>query len=169
MVSNCIINLCRWCVLNETMTTGQFMSFLVSFTSVKALGNLNISIQEGLAGAERIFRLLDTSENKMEKILIENKVILKGDIIFKNFSFENEEKNILDNININIPEGKKVALVGLSGSGKSTIINLIPRFFNNYNGEILIGSQNTRDIHFKDLRNIMFHKKQFYLLLSQIT
>ncbi len=157
-------------VLNETMTTGQFMSFLVSlllaYQPVKALGNLNISIQEGLAGAERIFRLLDTSENKMEKILIENKVILKGDIIFKNISFGYEEKNILDNININIPEGKKVALVGLSGSGKSTIINLIPRFFNNYNGEILIGSQNTRDIHLKDLRNNIAYVSQETILFN---
>ena len=157
-------------VLNETMTTGQFMSFLVSlllaYQPVKALGNLNISIQEGLAGAERIFRLLDTSENKMEKILIENKVILKGDIVFKNISFGYEEKNILDNININIPEGKKVALVGLSGSGKSTIINLIPRFFNNYNGEILIGSQNTRDIHLKDLRNNIAYVSQETILFN---
>ncbi len=157
-------------VLNETMTTGQFMSFLVSlllaYQPVKALGNLNISIQEGLAGAERIFRLLDTSENKMEKILIENKVILKGDIIFKNISFGYEEKNILENININIPEGKKVALVGLSGSGKSTIINLIPRFFNNYNGEILIGSQNTRDIHLKDLRNNIAYVSQETILFN---
>ena len=157
-------------VLNETMTTGQFMSFLVSlllaYQPVKALGNLNISIQEGLAGAERIFRLLDTSENKMEKILIENKVILKGDIIFKNISFGYEEKNILENININIPEGKKVALVGLSGSGKSTIINLIPRFFDNYNGEILIGSQNTRDIHLKDLRNNIAYVSQETILFN---
>ena len=59
-------------VLNESMTTGQFMSFLVSlllaYQPVKALGNLNISVQEGLAGAERIFKLLDTSENNMENI-----------------------------------------------------------------------------------------------------
>ena len=157
-------------VLNETMTTGQFMSFLVSlllaYQPVKALGNLNISIQEGLAGAERIFRLLDTSENKMEKILIENKVILNGDIILKNISFGYEEKNILENININIPEGKKVALVGLSGSGKSTIVNLIPRFFDNYKGEILISSQNTRNIHLKDLRNNIAYVSQETILFN---
>ena len=59
-------------VLNESMTTGQFMSFLVSlllaYQPVKALGNLNISVQEGLAGAERIFKLLDTSEKNIENI-----------------------------------------------------------------------------------------------------
>ena len=62
-------------VLNETMTTGQFMSFLVSlllaYQPVKALGNLNISVQEGLAGAERIFNLLDTSENSFERKNVE--------------------------------------------------------------------------------------------------
>ena len=60
-------------VLNETMTTGQFMSFLVSlllaYQPVKALGNLNISVQEGLAGAERIFKLLDTSNNLLKRMV----------------------------------------------------------------------------------------------------
>ena len=157
-------------VLNETMTTGQFMSFLVSlllaYQPVKALGNLNISIQEGLAGAERIFGLLDTSEVKMEKISKENKLILNGDIILKNISFGYEEKDILENININIPEGKKVALVGLSGSGKSTIVNLIPRFFDNYKGEILIGSQNIKNIYLKDLRKNIAYVSQETILFN---
>ena len=157
-------------VLNETMTTGQFMSFLVSlllaYQPVKALGNLNISIQEGLAGAERIFGLLDTSEVKMEKISKENKLILNGDIILKNISFGYEEKDILENININIPEGKKVALVGLSGSGKSTIVNLIPRFFDNYKGEILIGSQNIKNIYLKDLRSNIAYVSQETILFN---
>ena len=83
-------------VLNETMTTGQFMSFLVSlllaYQPVKALGNLNISVQEGLAGAERIFNLLDTSRDKMENISKENNIRLDGDIILKNVSFAYDKK-----------------------------------------------------------------------------
>ena len=78
-------------VVNETMTTGQFMSFLVSlllaYQPVKALGNLNISVQEGLAGAERIFNLLDTNESKMEKVSQKNNVTLSGDILLKDVSF----------------------------------------------------------------------------------
>ena len=144
-------------VLNESMTTGQFMSFLVSlllaYQPVKALGNLNISVQEGLAGAERIFNLLDTSKNRMEKITSENKIKLNGNIILKNVSFAYSEKNVLDNISIEIPKGKKVALVGLSGSGKSTIANLIVRFFDNYNGEILIENKDIKKIELVDLRN----------------
>ena len=144
-------------VLNETMTTGQFMSFLVSlllaYQPVKALGNLNISVQEGLAGAERIFNLLDTSKNRMEKITSENKIKLNGNIILKNVSFAYNERNVLNNINIEIPKGKKVALVGLSGSGKSTIANLIVRFFDNYNGQILIENKDIKKIELVDLRN----------------
>ena len=144
-------------VLNESMTTGQFMSFLVSlllaYQPVKALGNLNISVQEGLAGAERIFNLLDTSKNRMEKITSENKIKLNGNIILKNVSFAYSEKNVLDNISIEIPKGKKVALVGLSGSGKSTIANLIVRFFDNYNGQILIENKDIKKIELVDLRN----------------
>ncbi len=144
-------------VLNETMTTGQFMSFLVSlllaYQPVKALGNLNISVQEGLAGAERIFQLLDTSQDKMEKVTKKNDIILNGDIILKNVSFGYDEKKVLENININIPKNKIVAFVGLSGSGKSTIANIIARFFDNYSGDITIDSKNIKEIHLKDLRD----------------
>ena len=161
-------------VLNETMTTGQFMSFLVSlllaYQPVKALGNLNISIQEGLAGAERIFNLLDTSEKQMEKVSENKNIKLSGDIVLKNISFKYDEKNVLENININIPKNKKVALVGLSGSGKSTITNIITRFFDNYKGDIMIGSENIKKIHLKDLRdNISVVTQETILFNDTIT
>ena len=161
-------------VLNETMTTGQFMSFLVSlllaYQPVKALGNLNISIQEGLAGAERIFNLLDTSEKQMEKVSENKNIKLSGDIVLKNISFKYVEKNVLENINIIIPKNKKVALVGLSGSGKSTIANIITRFFDNYKGDIMIGSENIKKIHLKDLRdNISVVTQETILFNDTIT
>tara|TARA_Y100000996_G_scaffold302895_1_gene240233 strand:+ start:198 stop:1946 length:1749 start_codon:yes stop_codon:yes gene_type:complete len=144
-------------VLNETMTTGQFMSFLVSlllaYQPVKALGNLNISVQEGLAGAERIFNLLDTSRDKMENISKENNTRLDGDIILKNVSFAYDKKKVLEEVNIKIPRGKKVAIVGLSGSGKSTIANIVLRFFDQFDGEISIGSKNIKNMELTDLRN----------------
>ena len=144
-------------VLNETMTTGQFMSFLVSlllaYQPVKALGNLNISVQEGLAGAERIFNLLDTSRDKMENISKENNIRLDGDIILKNVSFAYDKKRVLEEVNIKIPRGKKVAIVGLSGSGKSTIANIILRFFDQFDGEISIGSKNIKNMELTELRN----------------
>ena len=125
----------------------------MAYQPVKALGNLNISVQEGLAGAERIFNLLDTSKDRMEKITSENKIKLNGNIILKNVSFAYSEKNVLNNISLEIPKGKKVALVGLSGSGKSTIANLIVRFFDNYNGQILIENKDIKKIELVDLRN----------------
>ena len=145
-------------VLNETMTTGQFMSFLVSlllaYQPVKALGNLNISMQEGLAGAERIFELLDSEKNNLE----ENKSkkidlkVTKGKIEITNLDFAYNEKIVLKNLNLVIPAGKKTAIVGKSGSGKSTIFNLILRFFNNQKGEILIDEQNINNVNLASLR-----------------
>ena len=146
-------------VLNESMTTGQFMSFLVSlllaYQPVKALGNLNISIQEGLSGAERIFELLDTSKKNVEKVDEDNKEIIvkKGEIEFININFSYDKKLILDNLNLKIPSGNKVALVGLSGSGKSTIISLLLRFYEQQKGDIIIDSQNIRNCNLGSLRN----------------
>ena len=145
-------------VLNESMTTGQFMSFLVSlllaYQPVKALGNLNISVQEGLAGAERIFELLDTSENSFEKNNEEKKelIVEKGKIEIKELSFSYNDATVLDNLNLLIPAGKKVAIVGLSGSGKSTIVSLLLHFFTNYTGRILIDNQNVNDCSLYSIR-----------------
>ena len=131
-------------VLNESMTTGQFMSFLVSlllaYQPVKALGNLNISVQEGLSGAERIFLLLDTSLEKSEKHEKSKNIKLTGDIKFSDVNFSYTEQKVLNNINLSIECGEKAAFVGLSGSGKSTLINLLLRFYDNYSGEISIGA-----------------------------
>ncbi len=144
-------------VLNESMTTGQFMSFLVSlllaYQPVKALGNLNISVQEGLAGAERIFKLLDTSQKNIENISPKKTIDLDGDIVFKDVSFAYNDNTVLDKISLRIPKGKKVALVGLSGSGKSTIANIILRLYDNYSGSILINSKDIKELDLTDVRS----------------
>ena len=146
-------------VLDESMTTGQFMSFLVSlllaYQPVKALGNLNISVQEGLAGAERIFELMDTGENSIENTNTEKKElnVRDGKIEIKDLHFSYDNKKVLENLHLLIPAGKKTALVGLSGSGKSTIISLLLHFFTNYKGKILIDDQNINDCSLKSLRN----------------
>jgi subfamily B ATP-binding cassette protein MsbA len=144
-------------VLNETMTTGQFMSFLVSlllaYQPVKALGNLNISMQEGLSGAERIFELLDTAENNVEKD--DQKKILNinhGSIEIRNVKFSYNKKMVLSDLSLKVPAGKKIAIVGLSGSGKSTIINLILRFFELQEGKILIDDQDISLFSLSSLR-----------------
>ena len=158
-------------VLNETMTTGQFMSFLVSlllaYQPVKALGNLNISVQEGLAGAERIFLLLDTSEDKSEKHLKSKNINLNGNIEFNNINFSFEENNILESINLTIESGKKTAFVGLSGSGKSTLINLLLRFYDDYSGDIKIDNHNIKSLSLFDLRENISLITQETLLFNE--
>ena len=159
-------------VLNESMTTGQFMSFLVSlllaYQPVKALGNLNISIQEGLAGADRIFQLMDSEdENKETDNFKEKLLVKKGKIQIKNLNFAYENINVLENLNITIPEGKKVAIVGLSGSGKSTIISLLLRFYNNYDGEIFIDEQDITKYSLKSLRDNFSLVSQETILFNQ--
>ncbi len=144
-------------VLNQSMTAGQFMSFLVSlllaYKPVKALGNINLSIQEGLSGAERIFALLDNSNTHKERDdQTNNLIISNGSIEFKDIDFFYNNDQILKNINIVIPAGKKVALVGLSGSGKSTVLNLILRFFNPEKGKIIIDNQNISEFSLSSLR-----------------
>ena len=158
-------------VLNETMTTGQFMSFLVSlllaYQPVKALGNLNISVQEGLAGAERIFLLLDTSKDKSEKHIESKNINLDGNIEFNDINFSFEENNILKNINLTIESGKKTAFVGLSGSGKSTLINLLLRFYDNYSGDIKIDNHNIKSLSLFDLRENISLITQETLLFNE--
>ncbi len=158
-------------VLNESMTTGQFMSFLVSlllaYQPVKALGNLNISVQEGLAGAERIFKLLDTSEKNMENISPKKNIDLDGDIVFKDVSFAYNDNTVLDKISLRIPKGKKVALVGLSGSGKSTIANIILRLYDNYSGSILINSKDIKELDLTDVRNSVSIVTQETILFNE--
>ena len=158
-------------VLNETMTTGQFMSFLVSlllaYQPVKALGNLNISVQEGLAGAERIFLLLDTSKDKSERHLESKNINLNGNIEFNNINFSFEENNILKSINLTIESGKKTAFVGLSGSGKSTLINLLLRFYDNYTGDIKIDNHDIKSMSLFDLRENISLITQETLLFNE--
>jgi len=154
------------------MTTGQFMSFLVSlllaYQPVKALGNLNISVQEGLAGAERIFNLLDTPTNFIEKTYINKKplIIKEGRIELKNISFSYDKNKILDNINLIFPAGKKTALVGLSGSGKSTILSLLLNLFDNYKGDILIDNKDIKKYSLESIRNSMALVTQETLLFN---
>lgn len=149
------------------------MSFLVSlllaYQPVKALGNLNISIQEGLAGAERIFELLDTPNKNSEDLTKKDNQILNGNINFEKVSFSYENEKVLKEINLNIPAGKKVAIVGLSGSGKSTIVHLLMRFFINYSGKISIDNKNIENIPLFDLReNISLITQETFLFNESI-
>ncbi|MEI6188188.1 MAG: ABC transporter ATP-binding protein [Alphaproteobacteria bacterium] len=137
-------------VLNGTTSPGGFFSFIIAFIAaykpVKSLADLNVSLQTGLASAKRVFQILDTQTKIENKKYLHNLVIKKGDIEFRNVSFNHKEDHItIDGLSLNIKAGQFVALVGSSGSGKSTIIDLILRFYDPLSGEILIDNHNIRD------------------------
>lgn len=146
-------------IINETMTTGQFMSFLVSlllaYKPVKSLGNLNINLQEGLSGAQRIFNLLDLKKSSIELDKKDRDLKINlGEIKIENISFSYPNQNkLFENFSLTIPSGKKVAIVGPTGSGKSTLINLILRFFDPQKGRILIDGQDIKNQNIDSVRN----------------
>jgi len=137
-------------------TPGHLIAFFAALglmmSPAKRLASAVQPIQRGLAAAESIFSLLDHEEERDTGRLIASK--LKGDIRFEqvSFTYPGTEKQVLDNINLHIEQGKTFALVGHSGSGKSTIANLIPRFYDPQQGDILIDDQSTAGFTLDSLR-----------------
>ena len=145
-------------VINHTspLSAEAFIAFIVIFSQIiqpaKAFSNAFYFIQKGLASLKRIEELLH-EKNKI--INAENAAVVDvftDKIEFKNVSFAYDEVDVLKNINLEIPKGKKIALVGVSGSGKSTFIQLLLRFFDVTNGEILIDGKNIKTITQENLR-----------------
>ena len=124
-------------------------------TPAKAISKASYSIKKGNAAAERVLEILDSksSINEISKPL--NKQSFDSEISFENVSFRYENSIVLKNINFKIKKGQTVAIVGQSGSGKSTIANLIPRFYDVNSGKILIDGTNIKDLFKKDLRNLI--------------
>jgi ATP-binding cassette, subfamily B, multidrug efflux pump len=123
------------------------------FRPINQLSNLLNTFQSAIAGAERVFEIMDETpdlKDKEEALRIDS---LKGDVEFSNVHFSYEDgKSILKNIDFKVKAGEKIALVGPTGSGKTTIINLLMRFYDIDSGEIKIDGQNIRDYKISDLR-----------------
>ena len=143
--------------MQGAITLGEFVSFLaalmLAYQPVRALAGINIGMQEGISAAKRIYELID---QKNEIYHDENAPSLKlknASIEFKNISFSYPDgTQALKNLSAKIEGGTKVGLVGVSGSGKTTFLNLIPRFFHLKNGSIFIDNQNINDINLNSLR-----------------
>jgi subfamily B ATP-binding cassette protein MsbA len=141
-------------------TAGQLLSFITAFTMayepMKRLARLNNVLQMGLGATERVFDMLDTPIEVDNKKGAQEVTLDKPEIVFENVDFqydEGEEANLaLDNLSIIIPAGKVTALVGRSGSGKTTIMNLIPRFFDVTKGFVKVDGIDVRDITKASLR-----------------
>ncbi len=145
-------------VINGTSTPGTFFSFLAAallvYRPIKSIGNSNNTIQQAIAASERIFGILDVENS----IVANNGNIIcdakNKDIKFHNvcFKYEGTEKLVLNEINLNIKAGQQVAFVGSSGAGKTTIANLMPRFFDITSGSIMIDGTDIREFDLKSLR-----------------
>jgi subfamily B ATP-binding cassette protein MsbA len=145
-------------ILNDELEINNFFSFLaammLAYQPVRSLATLNMGIHEGLSAARRILPIIDVSNDVNEKPNAKNLNLESGNIEFRNvdFKYKEDQNDVLKSININILGGEMNALVGHSGAGKSTILNLIPRFFNSTNGDILIDRQSIYDCTINSLR-----------------
>ncbi len=136
----------------------NFFSFLtammLAYQPIRSLATINMLFYQGAAAAERVFNIIDTKVAIKEQKNLPNLKIDKVNIEFKDVSFIYPKTNneAIKNINISVEGGSTIALVGHSGAGKSTIINLLPRFYDPQKGQIYIDGQNTRDVTLSSLR-----------------
>ncbi|HNU86505.1 MAG TPA: lipid A export permease/ATP-binding protein MsbA, partial [Syntrophales bacterium] len=143
-------------VIEGTSTPGTFFSFLAAllmlYEPVKRLTNVNNTIQQGLAGAERIFQVLDTEPGIRNRPGAEELPPIREGISIEGVTFRYEEDPVLRDVSLKIRAGEAVAFVGMSGGGKTTLVNLIPRFYDVSEGRVAIDGTDIRDVTLESLR-----------------
>ena len=146
-------------ILIGDITSGGFVAFLAAlimlYTPIKSIGNNYINVQQALLALDRIYQLLQvpTYENEDEKDK-EQLLNIKKDIVFDDVHFSyNQEREILKGISFKVKVGSKVALVGNSGGGKTTVCSLIPRLYEIDSGKILIDGKNVSSLNLESLRS----------------
>ncbi|MDC0518335.1 ABC transporter transmembrane domain-containing protein [Candidatus Pelagibacter sp.] len=143
----CMIFVSAKLVAKNELDVSSFFSFLaammLAYQPVRSLSTLNIAIQQGIAGANRVLPVIDEKPEIFEHKDSKKLIFTKGEILFNNVSFgySKDEQQTLNTINLEMAGEKMTALVGHSGAGKSTILNLIPRFYNINEGDIKIDNQ----------------------------
>ena len=151
-------------------SAGDFMSFLsamlMMFDPIKRMTGIMQSLQRGLAAAESVFGFLDEPDEVDGGTMDLSRV--EGDIRFENvvFRYPNAERDSLKGVDLTVPHGKVVALVGASGCGKTTLVNLLPRFFNPTEGAVKIGGTDIREYSLQSLRSQMALVSQDVVLFN---
>ena len=145
-------------IVDGTLDINNFFSFLaammLAYQPVRSLATANMGINQGLSAAKRILPIIDEKNSITEKVNSSDLNLDNGEISFKNINFKYQSSNdILKDINLTIHGGSMTALVGHSGAGKSTILNLIPRFYDADSGQIYIDGQSIYDIKIQSLRS----------------
>ncbi len=146
-------------LIDKTLDASSFIAYMGLayniLTPAKAISKASFGVKKGNAAAERVLEILETENPIVDKKDAQNKSTFEKDISIENISFKYEDDFVLKNFNLNVPKGNTVALVGQSGSGKSTIANLVTRFYDVNEGEIKIDGTNIKDISKKSLRGLM--------------
>ena len=157
--------------MQGAITLGEFVSFLaalmLAYQPVKALAGINIGIQEGVAAAKRIYEIIDQKNEIYNDKNAPSLKLKNATLEFKDINFTYPDgTQALKNLSAKIEGGKKVGLVGISGSGKTTFLNLIPRLFNLKQGTILIDDQNINNINLNSLRKVISLVSQDVILFD---
>lgn len=156
---------------NSPIEAPTFIFYMVILYSVlaplKEFSRAGYTIPQGLASVERIDKILNAVNNITDPAEPQALEAFKDKIVFKGVGFSYEEgKQILSDINLEIPKGKMVALVGQSGSGKSTLVDLIPRYYDVCEGQIFLDGSDIRDFKVKDLRSLIGNVNQEAILFN---
>jgi len=148
-------------VINNTsaLDASTFIMYLIIFSqilpSAKEISKAISNIQRGLVAGDRVFKIVDTLPEIKDEPDAKEIPGFKDQITFKDVSFAYEKEVVLNNINLNIKKGKTIALVGPSGGGKSTIADLIPRFYDPTHGEVQIDGHSLKEYKIESIRNLM--------------
>ncbi len=159
-------------ILNDAggLSVAAFLAYLGVFYQIinpaKAFSTALYSIQKGMAAMERIDMILLADEKIFEKEGAVEKKTLDHSVEYRHVTFAYNETNVLKNVNLTIPRGKTIALVGQSGSGKSTFVDLLPRFYDVSDGGIYIDGVNIKDFKLHDLRELMGNVNQEAILFN---
>lgn len=145
-------------IANGTMTVGDFFSFMAAlvlfYRPLRELNGTNNTVQDGVAAAKRIFGVLDTEPEIKNRVGAVTAPRLFKTIDFKNLSFKYEDQLILRDIDLCVTAGETIAIVGKSGGGKTTLVNLLPRFYDVTGGSICIDGLDLRDLSIESLRSL---------------
>ena len=142
---------------NSSITLGTIFLFIqlsqMLFRPLRQIADKFNTLQMGMVAANRIFKIIDTRSNISDSGA-KNEELIDGNIVFENISFSYvENEKVIKNLSFNIKNGEKIAIVGSTGSGKTTIVNLISRFYDAQEGSIFIANQNIKDYKLKSLRS----------------
>mgnify|MGYP004581765265 FL=1 len=143
----------------EHISVGTFLAFgtyiNMFWQPINNLSNFYNQIVTNIAGAERIFEVLDTEPEIADEDKAQMLPEIKGQVTFKNVTFAYDKEKVLDNVSFDIKPGETIALVGPTGAGKSTIVNLISRFYDANVGQVLLDGYNVKDVTVESLRRQM--------------